>query len=51
MAKQNTDHTAFDDLKGAIRAKSVGNLYFFHGEEMFLLNYYLEQLKKLLLDD
>ena len=51
MAKQNTDHTAFDDLKGAIRAKSVGNLYFFHGEEMFLLNYYLEHLKKLLLDE
>ena len=51
MAKQKTDHTAFDDLKGAIRSKSVGNLYFFHGEEMFLLNHYLEQLRKLLLDE
>ena len=51
MAKQKTDHTAFDDLKAAIRGKSVGNLYFFYGEEMFLLNHYLEQLRKLLLDE
>ena len=35
----------------AIKAKSPANLYFFHGEEMFLLNHYLQQLKACLLDE
>ena len=51
MAKQKTDTSSFDRLKAAIRAKNVENLYFFHGEEMFLLNHYLEQLRRLLLDE
>ena len=51
MAKQKSDTSAFERLKLAIRAKNVGNLYFFHGEEMFLLNHYLESLRKLLLDE
>ena len=51
MAKQKVDTSSFDRLKGAIRAKNVENLYFFHGEEMFLLNHYLEQLRRLLLDE
>lgn len=51
MAKQKQDQTAFNELKGAIRAKNVENLYFFHGEEMFLMNHYLEQLRTLLLDE
>ena len=51
MAKQRTDTSTFDRLKGAIRAKNVENLYFFYGEEMFLLNHYLEQLRRLLLDE
>lgn len=50
MAKA-TDHTAFQRLKGAIKASEPENLYVFHGEEMFLLRHYLEQLKKLLLDE
>lgn len=51
MAKQKTDSSSFDRLKSAIRAKNVENLYFFHGEEMFLLNHYLEQIRRLLLDE
>lgn len=50
MAKK-TDNSAFQELKAAIKAKNVGRLYFFHGEEMFLLRHYLEQIKKLLIDD
>lgn len=50
MAKK-TDNTAFQELKAAIKAKNVGRLYFFHGEETFLLRHYLEQMKKLLIDD
>ncbi len=38
-------------LKQDIREKSPRRLYFFHGEETFLLHHYLEQLKKLLLDE
>ncbi|MBQ7415538.1 MAG: DNA polymerase III subunit delta [Oscillospiraceae bacterium] len=51
MAKKEQDTGALQELKSALRAKSVGNLYFFHGEETFLLHHYLEQLRKLLLDD
>ena len=51
MAKKENDTTALQELKTAIRAKNVENLYFFHGEETFLLHHYLEQLKKLLLDE
>ena len=50
MAKAS-DNTAFQQLKAAIKASQPENLYIFHGEEMFLLRHYLEQLKKLLLDE
>ena len=50
MAKA-TDNTAFQQLKAAIKASQPENLYIFHGEEIFLLRHYLEQLKKLLLDE
>ena len=51
MAKQGRDNTAFQQMKAAIRAKEPGNLYFFHGEEGFLMSHYLEQLRKILLDE
>lgn len=51
MARQKSDHSAFDNLKAAIRSKNVENLYFFYGEEMFLLNHYLDSLRRILLDD
>ena len=38
-------------LKTAIREKMPANLYIFHGEEMFLLNHYLQQLKGVVLDE
>ena len=50
MAKK-VDNNAFQELKAAMKARCPEQLYFFHGEEMFLLRYYLEQLKKILIDD
>jgi len=50
MAKQ-TDQSSFQKLKQAIRERNLSRLYIFHGEEVFLLNYYLGQLKKLLVDE
>ncbi len=50
MAKQESTN-ALQELKAAIKAKKPHRLYFFHGEEMFLLRYYLEQVKKILIDE
>lgn len=52
MASQdNQDVQALQNLKNAIRQHQPGRLYFFHGEETFLLNYYLQQLKKILVEE
>ena len=51
MAKKEVDRVGLQNLKHAIRQKQVQNLYFFHGDEAFLLNHYLEQMRKLLLDE
>ncbi len=51
MAKQKSDTSGFERLKGAIKAQNVDNLYVFHGEEGFLMQHYLELLRKLLLDE
>ena len=50
MAKTPQINT-LQELKTAIRAGQPANLYIFHGEEMFLLHHYLEQLKKSVLDE
>lgn len=50
-AQENQDVQAFQALKNAIRQRQPARLYFFHGEEKFLLNYYLQQLKKILVDE
>ncbi len=50
MAKFRDD-TALQQLKAALKNKQPGRCYIFHGEEMFLLRHYLEQLKKLLVED
>ena len=50
MAKKNTQTGAFQELKAALKNKDLGRLYFFHGEETFLLNHYLTQMKKQTLD-
>ena len=51
MAKKYEQADQLQQLKAAIRAKEPERLYFFHGEETFLMHHYLTQLKKLLLDE
>ena len=51
MAKRSEQPDMLQQLKSDIRNKCVGRLYFFHGEETFLLHHYLDQLKKQLLDE
>lgn len=50
MAKKTAQDNGFQQFKADIKGKCPGRLYFLHGEESFLLNHYLEQLKKVLLD-
>lgn len=50
MARKQETVGALRDLKTALKNKDPAKLYFFHGEESFLLNYYLGQVRKLLLD-
>lgn len=52
MAKPNVN--APDELarlKAAIRSDSPERLYFFHGEEVFLLHHYLNELRKKAIDE
>ncbi len=49
--KQDSNVSTFRELKQQLRDKNVGQLYFFYGEEVFLLQHYLGQMKKLLLDE
>ena len=53
MAKRNEPEKKdnLQELKAAIRGGTPARFYIFHGEEVFLLHHYFEQLKKLLLDD
>ena len=51
MAKKQEQPDSLQSLKQAIRAKDPGRLYFFYGEEIFLLQHYLGQLRKVILDE
>ena len=51
MAKKPVQSSGLQELKNSIRAKDPARLYFFHGEEVFLLHHYLDQLKKIILDE
>lgn len=51
MAKQAEQNNELPNLKADIREKRPGRLYFFYGEETFLLHHYLEQLKKVIVDE
>lgn len=51
MAKKDDRPNGLQELKADIRQKTPRQLYFFHGEETFLLHHYLGQLKKLLVDE
>ena len=50
MAKKTTQPNQLQALKAQLKAKELGRLYIFHGEETFLLTHYLGQMKKQLLD-
>ena len=50
MARKTEKIDSLQDLKLSLRNKQLDNLYFFHGEEVFLLHHYLGQIKKQLLD-
>ncbi len=51
MAKQDNVNQNIAQLKADLKAKQMRQLYVFYGEETFLLNHYLGQMKKLLVDD
>ena len=51
MAEKKGQTGALQVLKAELKAKTFQRLYFFYGEETFLLHYYLEQIKKNLIDD
>ena len=51
MAKQHEQPNNLQLLKQAIREKRTERIYVFHGEETFLLQHYLGQLRKLLIDE
>ncbi len=50
MAKKPQPGNQLQELKAAIKNKALERLYVFYGEEVFLLNHYLGQMKKLALD-
>lgn len=50
MAKKQEDRNDFPVLKDDLRQGIPGRLYFFYGEEIFLLQHYLKQLQKLIID-
>ena len=51
MAEKKVPTGALQALKAELKEKKFRRLYFFHGEETFLLHYYLEQIKKNLIDE
>ena len=51
MAKKTDVNNAIHTLKAEIKENRPARLYFFYGEETFLLHHYLEQLRKILIDD
>ena len=49
--KSDGSISGFEQLKKELREKKPGCFYVFYGEEDYLRSYYLEQLKKQILDD
>lgn len=50
MAKKESNISGLQLLKQQLREKNPGRMYFFYGEETFLLHHYMEQMRKLLID-
>jgi len=51
MAFKQETGTSLQELRQALREKKTANFYIFHGEETFLLHYYLSKLKKQLVNE
>ena len=51
MAKPNNAPDEFSRLKAAIKAGKPERLYFFHGEEVFLLHHYINEMRKKTIDE
>ena len=51
MAEKSEKTSEIQVLKGELKEKKFRRLYFFYGEETFLLHHYLEQMKKALIDE
>ncbi len=51
MVKKAPQSNNLQVLKQSLKARELGRLYIFHGEETFLQNHYLGQVKKQLLDE
>ncbi len=52
MARKDADpNDNLQVLKSDIKNRTFGPLYFFHGEETFLMHHYLEQMRKHILDE
>ena len=51
MAKPNNVPDELSRLKAAIKSAQPERLYFFHGEEVFLLHHYLNELRKKAIDE
>ena len=47
--KEKTDTAAYQKLKKDLREGTLGSLYVFHGEEAYLRDFYLGQMKRALL--
>ncbi len=47
--KKETEDKGYAQLKADLKAGSIGNIYVFHGEETYLREYYLDQLRKQLI--
>lgn len=50
MAKKTEERNLLQQLKEEIREENPGRLYFFYGEEVFLLHHYLKQLQRIVID-
>ena len=49
--KEQTAPDGLQELKRAIKEKSLGNFYIFFGEETFLKTHYFEQIRKQRVDE
>lgn len=51
VARETSSGAELQRLKAALKEKNTEKLYFFHGEETFLMRYYLDKLKKQRIDE